>query len=271
MNTHSLIEDNYFQKLEYFVDAIQIEKPNIIALQEVNQSIKSQEVSKNCLINYIPCQSNVTIKKDNHAYSVINMLHSLGIDYYWTYLPIKIGYKDFQEGLAFLSLNPIVDTKTFLISNINDIYNWRTRKCLGIKVSNNNDWFYNTHMSWWNDIDEPFENQWNVLQRSIQNGSGIAWLMGDFNNPAEIENEGYSLMLKSGWLDTYNLSKSKDIGFTVEKLIDGWKDKLSKSTGMRIDQIWCNHRINIESSKVIFNGENGEIVSDHYGVIISTD
>ena len=63
--------------------------------------------------------------------------------------------------------------------------------------------------------------------------------------------------------------KEKDNGFTVEKVIDGWKDKLKEKTNIRIDHIWCRHKIPVKSSNVIFNGKNRPVVSDHYGVIIS--
>ena len=66
-----------------------------------------------------------------------------------------------------------------------------------------------------------------------------------------------------------NLAKEKDNGFTVEKVIDGWKDKLKEKTNIRIDHIWCRHKIPVKSSNVIFNGKNRPVVSDHYGVIIS--
>ena len=71
------------------------------------------------------------------------------------------------------------------------------------------------------------------------------------------------------WYDCYNLAKEKDNGFTVEKVIDGWKDKLKEKTNIRIDHIWCRHKIQVKSSNVIFNGKNRPVVSDHYGVIIS--
>ena len=56
-------------------------------------------------------------------------------------------------------------------------------------------------------------------------------------------------------------------------VIDGWRDKIAepeKCTGMRIDQIWCSQKTPVASSKVIFNGTNGPVVSDHYGVIVQT-
>ena len=38
--------------------------------------------------------------------------------------------------------------------------------------------------------------------------------------------------------------------------------------GMRMDHIWCSRNIQIKNSQVLFNGKNGGIVSDHYGVLV---
>lgn len=37
---------------------------------------------------------------------------------------------------------------------------------------------------------------------------------------------------------------------------------------MRLDYIWCSRKREIRSSRIIFNGINAPVVSDHYGVII---
>ncbi|MGN1412040.1 MAG: endonuclease/exonuclease/phosphatase family protein [Oscillospiraceae bacterium] len=269
LNTHSLIEENYSQKLEYFIQGIIQEKPDIIALQEVNQSINSNTINCCKLTNFYPCQSDVIIRNDNHVYNIVKKLHNYGIYYYWTWLPIKIGYSIYQEGMAILSLKPIVDIDVFLVSKINDYNNWKTRKILGVRVQGSSDWFYSVHLSWWNDLDEPFQSQWIKLNNHLKDREKV-WIMGDFNNPSNVENEGYNMVSNSNWFDTYTIANEKDDGITVENLIDGWKEKLSKSTGMRIDQIWCNYEASIKSSKVIFNGRNRPIVSDHYGVLINT-
>ena len=132
LNTHSLIENNYKTKLKIFTDAILQEKPDIIALQEVNQTINCTPVPENELTGFYPCQSSVRITKDNHAYHIIKILNEKNINYYWTWLPLKNGYGKFDEGLAVLSLKPILKTDTFLISNNDDYENWKTRKVLGI-------------------------------------------------------------------------------------------------------------------------------------------
>ena len=43
LNTHSLHGDDWKQKLEWFVEGVLEEKPDIIALQEENQTMTAQE------------------------------------------------------------------------------------------------------------------------------------------------------------------------------------------------------------------------------------
>lgn len=127
-------------------------------------------MDENELINFVPCQSGIIIRKDNHMYNVTKDLREKGIKYYWTWLPIKIGY---------------------------------------------------------------------------------------------------DLIKKSGWQDSYITARKKDSGFTVEQVIDGWREKIKDTSGMRLDQIWCNKNMKISSSEVIFNGGNYPVVSDHYGVLVN--
>ena len=190
LNTHSLIENNYKTKLKIFTDAILQEKPDIIALQEVNQTINCTPVPENEPTGFYPCQSSVRITKDNHAYHIIKILNEKNINYYWTWLPLKNGYGKFDEGLAVLSLKPILKTDTFLISNNDDYENWKTRKVLGILTDDKKEeWFYSVHMGWWNDNEDPFEHQWKKLNDHLCKLKNI-WIMGDFNSPAEVRNEG---------------------------------------------------------------------------------
>ncbi len=83
------------------------------------------------------------------------------------WLPIKIGYGKYDEGLAILSRSPIIDTDNVLISKCNDYSYWKTRRIIGIK--NELGWFYSVHMGWWNDEEEPFNEQWNNLNNHLSN------------------------------------------------------------------------------------------------------
>ncbi len=188
------------------------------------------------------------------------------INYYWTWLPIKNGYDKYDEGLAILSKKEILETDTVLVSCINDYNNWKTRKILGIYSGD--EWFYSVHLGWWDDKSDPFSDQWSRLSKYLT-GKENVWLMGDFNNCAEIRNEGYDLIKNSGWQDTFEIAREKDDGITVGTVIDGWKDKITDTNGMRIDFIWTNSENRIERTNVIFNGKNEPVISDHYGVMIT--
>ncbi len=267
LNTHSLVEEHYSEKLEAFVQAVSEELPDVIALQEVNQTIAEMPVKASQ--GYIPCVQGITIRQDNHVCNVADILQSRGIHYFWTWLPLKKGYDKYDEGIALMSRSPIIDTKVLQISMIDDYNNWKTRKILGIRTeAAPEEWFFSVHYGWWNDPDEPFQGQWRRTNEALEMHQHV-WLMGDFNSPAEVRDEGYDMIRNAGWHDSYLLAKEKDSGITVGKVIDGWKDKISGTNGMRIDQIWCSKALKILSSEVIFNGRNRPVVSDHYGVIVN--
>ena len=95
-------------------------------------------------------------------------------------------------------------------------------------------------------------------------------MLGDFNNEASVKGEGYDFLIENGFYDTYLLAKAKDDGVTVKGEIGGWE---GNKTEKRIDLILANCQIPVNYSKVIFNGVNKSIVSDHFGgeVEISLD
>lgn len=270
LNTHSLVEEKYEQKLQDFAEAVSKERPDIIALQEVNQTASEDAVPECDLNGYFPADKNAVIRMDNHVYRLVRILAEKGIYYSWTWLPLKLGYDKYDEGIAVMSMSPIADVKTPLVSGINDYYNWKTRKLLGVCTKDAPDeWFYSVHFGWWNDPDEPFQNQWARTSQHMLCHSKV-WLMGDFNSPAEVRDEGYDMIVRDCWHDSYMLAEHKDSGITVGHVIDGWRDKIHSGTGMRIDHIWCSEKTDVKSSEVLFNRINYPVVSDHYGVMIET-
>ena len=108
-----------------------------------------------------------------------------------------------------------------------------------------------------------------IVEKCRQN---TVWLRGDFNAPDIVSGQSYEHILTHGWVDTYQMAVEKDRGVTVPGIIDGWRDKLKNidRTGMRLDYIFCNQKEKISSFRVIFNGENRPVVSDHFGVLIHT-
>ena len=276
INTHSLIEDNYPQKLEQFVDFICREQPDLIAMQEVNQSIDAP-VYNNPLLGYSPASDIMpVIREDNHALQAAVRIHAHRLPYHWTWLPVKLGYSKYDEGMAIFSKTPITQVDHFYISTFRDYNNWKTRQVLGVKIADCDDWFYTMHMGWWDDKDDPFSVQWERFKKqlSTKNHSYNTWLLGDFNSPAEVKSEGYDLVKASGFYDTYTLADTKDDGITVEGVIDGWRDKIldpNTIKGMRIDHIFTNQKLPVRSSLVIFNGQETPVISDHFGVMIETN
>ena len=273
LNTHSLQEENHRQKLSWFVEGILREKPDMIALQEVNQTAEEELMALELLEGQYPIPGCMPIRKDNYAALVASRLRQAGIDCYWVWLPMKRGYNEFDEGVAILSLGrPIRCVDQFPISGVNDYNNWRTRAALGVQLEGLEDWFYCLHMSWWNDESEQFLDQWRILNSCIaaKRMCGNVWLMGDFNAPDTVPGQSYEHIVASGWIDTYKVAHRKDDGITVPGFIDGWRDLQNReiTEGMRLDYIWCSRRKEILSSRTLFNGQKEPVVSDHYGVMI---
>lgn len=272
LNTHSLAEPEYQRKLAVFAQVAARNMPDVIALQEVNQTISQPEAKVDADLGYVHCPGNdVPLRKDNHGLALARLLKEKGCEYYWTWAPAKVGYDIYEEGLAVFSRRPVEKAVQFFISRSHDFHNWKTRKMVGVKAGGM--WFYSVHMGWWEDEEEPFASHWDRVAHEIdahRTANETVWVMGDFNSPAGITGEGWDYVRASGWKDTYDLAKEKDGGITVGKVIDGWKERLKDNAGeMRIDYIWCNEEIDIDKSEVICNGIHDEVVSDHFGVMIT--
>ena len=135
INTHSLEEPDYERKLHQFTRVVLAEKPDILAMQEVNQSVSAEELSGLKLSGYTICPDfSGQIRQDNHAAKLAEILSKAGCHYFWTWVPAKIGYGIYEEGLSLFSRSPIEQAEQLFISRNQDFSNWRTRKSLGIKT-----------------------------------------------------------------------------------------------------------------------------------------
>lgn len=275
LNTHSLAEENAGEKMELFAGIIEKEQPEVMAFQEVNQTMAEPFLNEKEVWGYQPVKGlEGKMRLDNFGASLAETLKKKGLSYYWTWIPVKVGYDKYDEGLAVFSQSPILSSCVFHLSASDDYHNWKTRKALGIHTEKG--WFFTVHMGWWKDEEEPFKAQWETFLKNIRGltdkKDASLWVMGDFNSPASVRGEGYDLVRKSGFKDTWDLAKKKDSGFTAPLKIDGWKEaegKLSEQ-GMRIDHIWHWGDINIEESRILCNGKREPVVSDHYAVMIKT-
>ena len=259
LNTHSLMESEYEKKLDIFVNAISKHMPDVVALQEVMQPIENKSVQNEYL-------GSIPLKEGNHGLNVVKRLKLSGVNYFLYWLGIKRSYDRFDEGVAILSKKPAKEVDIITLSPFDSYEDWKTRKALGIKI--NESWFYSVHMGWWNDEKSPFQYEFNELIKSLPQYERI-WLMGDFNSVASERDKGYDLALKSGLFDTYSLAVNKDSGITARTEIDGWKSG-ERDKEIRIDYIFTNYQEEIDSSFTIFNGENEQVVSDHFGIIVTT-
>lgn len=66
------------------------------------------------------------------------------------------------------------------------------------------------------------------------------------------------------WQDTFQLARWKDSGFTASIETDGWQMEEEPSKGPQIDYILQNSGQPVSSSKVVLNGVETDVISDHF-------
>lgn len=278
VNIHShynkMTEEAFNKALTELSGFIVNEQIDIIALQECGQTCEA-DIAEGTLPGSffaIPKEKAVLnqrdnlIRKDNFACLLAEKLQEQNAHYYWCFAGAKIGYDRFDEGLAVFSRHPVKEADAFYYSNQTDYHNWKSRRCIGLKVDlgDRDAWFYSVHMGWWKDEEEPFSDQMDRLDKSVRKHKENVFLLGDFNSQADLRGEGYDYVKNLGWQDAYELAAQKDSGVTVPGTIDGWSDVAS---GMRIDYCFLRERERILSSRVVFGGDLEPVISDHFGVL----
>lgn len=253
LNCHSWLENNQIEKIEYLAKVIVEKKYDVIALQEVSQSFNKNFKENN-------------LREDNYALILREKIKALGGDFYnliWDYS--HIGYGKYEEGLCILSKHKIKDSESFYISKSHSKENWKSRKIVkaSIEIKGEVLDFYSCHLGWWKDCEEKFEFQVDNLILKLKESKNRAFLMGDFNNNAFLRGEGYDLLKEKGLFDTFDLAEKRDSGVTVDKGIDGWE---KNKEPLRIDIVFTNKSTKVYESKVIFNGKNRDVVSDHFAL-----
>lgn len=269
LNTHSWIEESPLEKLEAIMEQLLADSYDVISLQEVNQSMDAEEAEVDSF--FIAPNQDTVIKKDNFAFLLQQELKKRGLEYYWSWVPSHIGYDQYDEGIAILTRFKVTNARGILLSRKDDYTDYHTRKALEVsfQASERNYLVYGLHLSWWQDETEsyPFLYEWNKLVEAWEaeaRTGGCILLMGDFNNPAHIEEEGYSVVSKHPYLkDAYLDATVKNGSHTVEKKIDGWENN---SDLLRIDYIFVSSNLSVYSYETVFDGRTTPVVSDHFGV-----
>ncbi|GAF64401.1 putative hydrolase [Bacillus sp. TS-2] len=254
LNTHSWQEDHQDDKLDILARQIAEEKFDVIALQEVNQSkhspIKKGKVKEDLFVE--------VLLERLEKYSQKNFQYIWDISHY--------SYGEYEEGVALLTHHPIISSRSFFVTKSHELTNWKTRKiiCATITIGKEELDFYSCHLGWWSDSEEPALHQMERLLHSLSK-KRTSYLLGDFNSPSNVRNQGYDYLINHGLFDTYSMALEKDSGITVKGDIAGW----SKNTkDLRIDFVFTTEKKSIRKSTVIFNGTNAPIVSDHFGVMV---
>lgn len=251
LNCHSWQEENQLEKMTILATAIHEQSYDVIALQEVSQSITSEKVDER-------------VKTDNFVLLLLQKLNELGSSYTYIWDFSHIGYDLFEEGVALLTKHPIISHESFFVSRSEDTSFWKARKVVKMTIDFDGEDvdFLSCHLGWWSDEEEPFSEQMDQLV-SYMDQNVPHFLMGDFNNEAGRNQEGYTYVLELGYYDTHHLAKQKDSGITVSGQIDGWK---KNAEDKRIDYIFVSNKSDVVSSNVVFNGENRPVISDHFGI-----
>ena len=136
LNCHSWQEENQLKKIKYLAKIINENNYDVIAMQEVSQSIDSDIVYEN-------------IKEDNFALLLNEELKNIGnysYDFFWDMA--HIGYEIYEEGLCLMTKLPICNKKRFTITNNNDVNFWKRRNLvkLNVKYEDKIVSFYSCHM-----------------------------------------------------------------------------------------------------------------------------
>lgn len=257
LNCHSWQETHQLDKINDLAQAIKENNYDVIALQEVSQHMLGKQFKGQ-------------LKTDNYVVVLQEALQKLGVTDYeaiWDFS--HIGFQVYEEGLCLLCKHPVIAKDSFFISQTEDTLNWRARKVVKATIDYKGEAidFYSCHLGWWHDEEEPAKLQFDKLNNQLSN-ERRSFLMGDFNNHAEVEGEGYHYAKQMGWHDTYALAQEKDEGNTVKGKIDGWHEN---KRDLRLDYIFTNQEVDVLKSRVIFNGINKPVISDHYGIEVELE
>ncbi|MDT2662901.1 endonuclease/exonuclease/phosphatase family protein [Enterococcus hulanensis] len=257
------------KQLETLANQIAKEEYDFIGLQEVNQLMTSPLAK---LDKYFqPTSKQQTVHQDNFLFCLVEKLKSLGCYYYWSWSYNHVGYDIYHEGTGLLSRTPM-KAENYLISERSDPTDYHTRRAVigetiidGQKII-----VANGHFSWWQNDKTAFAFEWGALEKVLSEKQGSLIIMGDFNNDAKINGEGYDMVKGSSLKlqDAFVAAKSKFDEYTVEEAIDGWSENAEK---LRIDYIFTSQDFNVVSYRIVFNDKNESIISDHYGVEVMMD
>ncbi|WP_346844952.1 endonuclease/exonuclease/phosphatase family protein [uncultured Rothia sp.] len=271
LNTHSWLEIHQHHKIHILADFIVEQEIDVIALQEVNQNLTASQVT--AATSFIPA-SDIPLKSNNFALLLMEIISQKTGDYTWSWGDSHQGWEIYDEGLAIISRIPLRAVHNLEISEKRFAYTDVFRRCAlacQLEVQGKTLWVVSAHMNWWLKQDfYLFEHDFASLDqqiRALAAGAPVL-LLGDFNNDAAIESEGYRQILEAGWHDAFTAAEVKDGEFTVHHKISGWEDS---TRNMRIDYIFTSTKVAVQRYTVVFPDNTDQAISDHSGIVVEID
>ncbi|AMB92734.1 hypothetical protein AWM71_05335 [Aerococcus christensenii] len=270
LNTHAWLEEKTLEKIKEVAQVIAREDFDVISLQEVNQLVTAKEVDENCLGKYYQAlDQEVRIKEDNYVWLLVQALNELRCSYYWTWAYSHLGYERFDEGVALLSKTSF-SAEPIVVSACKDPNDYHRRVIIQAEIVTERGQLqvWSVHYSWWSkeEREDGFQREWRRTLEVSDHFVGPSLLLGDCNAPTHRRGESYDLLLKSRLKDSYYLAKKKRGKVTTLSGIAGWAQE---TPPQRIDHVFVTSPFQVEDYRVMFDGKEESVVSDHYGVSVS--
>jgi maltose 6'-phosphate phosphatase len=254
--------NSYGSLFDRIADGIKRIDPDIVCFQEVGEWSGGNVQTPDSIV-FGSSNSNmarqIMRRLDEHYFVTMDWSH--------------YGFDVWLEGSAILSKHPFIDTESRFISNPDNGRHkfWKSRNVPMARIDlpgaervN----VFSVHAGWWDDEDEPFQDQYTNLMAwvgEVSNPSGTTILCGDFNVAAG--SRGQEFMTNgTGFSDQYALANPDGLlDATIGGAIDGWE---GSDSGQRIDYILMNDDspFEVAEAEIIFTEEGFGIVSDHAGV-----
>ncbi|KQB87454.1 endonuclease/exonuclease/phosphatase family protein [Corynebacterium lowii] len=278
LNAHSWCEADQPAKIMDTARLIVAEGIDVVALQEANQLQES-----------VPWRSprfrgpsTLEIGADNYAQALAEACAHLGEEYACYWVEAHQGFGKYDEGVGLLVRTsgsglanarladaPTVTEVAILVLAEHPYEDVRRRVALAAKVDPWG-WVISGHFSWWRARgEELFAGEWGVVDSFAAEHAGERiCVLGDLNSPCTVEGEGYSLVRAGGWIDTRDEALLVEGHDTMGGKIAGWE---GCEQGARIDYALVNTPVRVDSHRVVFDGKNTPVVSDHYGIVVELD
>lgn len=235
LNLHCLKEENLVDKMKSVANFINDNDIDICLFQEVAQHKDNKIIYDN-------------VKEGNN----LSILRSFLLKPYELYFEAKkLGFGVYEEGLAILSKEPLINNGYAYISKAKEFNNWLTRIALygdykGIT-------FFDIHLGW-TIGDETIENQIDNLSKMALQKENLVMIFGDYN--CCMYSPQYEYFKAKGFYsigELLNIDPIKYPTFNYD-LDNGQKENRV------IDHIFTNKKMNILDYQVLFSDKP---VSDH--------